>query len=181
MDAKLGKLAHVDPRKLWDSEPGAFTPWLASNIALLGEALGIDLELVQAEKAVGDFCCDIQAHDTVRDCPVIIENQLEQTDHRHLGQLLTYAAGLDAAVIVWISPEVREEHREVLDWLNRHTDDRVDFFERPSASTTRIRQCSFAWLHSPMLGLRRLQLAVAVKHPKRTYAVRSFSKVSSMN
>lgn len=126
--ANLGKLAHVDPRDLWRSEPGDFTPWLARNISLLGEALGIDLEVLQTEKSVGDFACDIQAHDTGRDRPVIIENQLEATDHRHLGQLLTYAAGLDAAVIVWISPEVREEHREALDWLNRHTDDRIEFF-----------------------------------------------------
>jgi hypothetical protein len=114
MELRLGKLEHVDPRKLWNSEPAAFTPWLASNISLLGEALGLDLELMQTEKAVGDFSCDIQARDTGRDRPVIIENQLEPTDHRHLGQLLTYAAGLDAAVIVWISPEVREEHREAL-------------------------------------------------------------------
>lgn len=128
MNIQLGKLEHVDARKLWNSKSGEFTPWLASNISLLGEALGIDIEVVQTEKAVGDFSCDIQAHDTGRDRPVIIENQLEPTDHRHLGQLLTYAAGLDAAVIVWISPEVREEHREALDWLNRHTDDRIEFF-----------------------------------------------------
>ncbi|WP_448208371.1 DUF4268 domain-containing protein [Azospirillum sp. sgz302134] len=128
MELHLGKLERVDPRKLWEKEAGDFTPWLAKNIGLLGQALGLDLELVQTEKAVGDFSCDIQANDTGRDRPVIIENQLEATDHRHLGQLLTYAAGLDAAVIVWISPEVREEHREALDWLNRHTDDRIEFF-----------------------------------------------------
>lgn len=125
---ELGKLQPFDLRKLFGSEPRAFTPWLASNINLLGQALGIDLELLQIEKAVGDFSCDIQARDTGRDRPVIIENQLEPTDHRHLGQLLTYAAGLDAAVIVWISPEVRDEHREALDWLNRRTDDRLEFF-----------------------------------------------------
>jgi len=128
MELSLGTLQHVDPRKLWNTEPGHFTPWLAQNLGLLGEALGIDLELEGTEKAVGDFSCDVQARDTGRDRPVIIENQLEPTDHRHLGQLLTYAAGLDAAVIVWISPEVREEHREALDWLNHHTDDRIEFF-----------------------------------------------------
>jgi hypothetical protein len=125
---ELGKVQPFDLRKLFDSEPRAFTPWLASNINLLSQALGIDLELLQTEKAVGDFSCDIQARDIGRDRPVIIENQLEPTDHRHLGQLLTYAAGLDAAVIVWISPEVRDEHREALDWLNRRTDDRLEFF-----------------------------------------------------
>jgi len=124
----LGKLQHLDPRKLWVTEAGHFTPWLAQNLTLLGEALGLDLELIGTETDVGDFACDLHARDTGRDRPVIIENQLEATDHRHLGQLLTYAAGLDAAVIVWISPEVREEHREALDWLNRRTDDRIEFF-----------------------------------------------------
>jgi hypothetical protein len=125
---ELGKLEQVDPRTLWDTEPGDFTPWLAKNIELLAEELGLDLELLQVEKPVGDFSCDILARDTGRDRPVIIENQLEATDHRHLGQLLTYASGLDAAVVVWISPEIREEHRQALDWLNRHTDEGVDFF-----------------------------------------------------
>lgn len=128
MAINLGKLDHVDPRNIWDKEARDFTPWLADHLDLLGEALGIDLELIKIEKSVGDFSCDIQAHDTGRDRPVIIENQLEPTDHRHLGQLVTYAAGLDAAVVIWISPEVREEHREALDWLNRHTDERIEFF-----------------------------------------------------
>jgi hypothetical protein len=125
---ELGKLEHLDARKLWLTEAGHFTPWLAQNLTLLGEALGLDLELIGTEQDVGDFACDLHARDAGRDRPVIIENQLEPTDHRHLGQLLTYAAGLDAAVIVWISPEVRDEHREALDWLNGRTDDRIEFF-----------------------------------------------------
>ena len=128
MAISLGNLEHKDPRGLWKKESGDFTPWLADHLGLLGEVLGIDLELVKTEKAVGNFSCDIHAKDTGRDRPVIVENQLEPTDHRHLGQLLTYAAGLDAAVVIWISPEIREEHREALDWLNRHTDDRIEFF-----------------------------------------------------
>ncbi len=128
MSPDLGKLEHIEPRTLWESEAGLFTSWLAANLNLLGEALGLDLELSETEAAVGAFSCDIHARDTGRDRRVIIENQLEPTNHRHLGQLLTYAAGLDATVIVWIGPEIREEHREALDWLNRHTDEHVEFF-----------------------------------------------------
>lgn len=124
----LGKLEPVDPRLLWTSEPAHFTPWLANNLPTLGEALGLELELVKAESSVGPFACDIEARDINTGRKVIIENQLEQTDHTHLGQLLTYAAGLDATVIVWISPQVREEHRQAIDFLNRHTAEGLDFF-----------------------------------------------------
>jgi hypothetical protein len=128
MEISLGKLLHVDARTLWRSEAGDFTPWLAENLPSLGEALGLDLQLDQREAAVGDFSCDVLAREVGTNRPVIIENQLERTDHGHLGQLLTYAGGLDAAIIIWISPEVRDEHRKALDWLNRHTDEEVDFF-----------------------------------------------------
>ena len=124
----LGKLEQVDPRLLWISEPAHFTPWLASNLSTLGEALGIELELIKAESSVGPFACDIEARDLNTMRKVIIENQLEPTDHTHLGQLLTYAAGLDATVIVWISPLVREQHRQAIDFLNRHTAEGLDFF-----------------------------------------------------
>jgi hypothetical protein len=128
MAISLGKLEHVDARTVWLSEARDFTPWLAQNLGLLGEALGLDLELVQMEAPVGNYACDIEAKENGSGRRVIIENQLESTDHTHLGQLLTYAAGLDAAVIVWISTGVREEHREAIDFLNRHTREAVDFF-----------------------------------------------------
>lgn len=128
MPPELGMLEHLEPRALWTHEGYDFTPWLAENLDLLAEALGLDLELVQTEAAVGPFNADITARDTGRDRQVIIENQLEPTDHGHLGQLITYAAGLDAAVIVWISPEIREEHRQAIDWLNRHTSEKIEFF-----------------------------------------------------
>jgi hypothetical protein len=128
MNIALGKLEHLDPRKIWENEATDFTPWLAEHIELLGEALGLDLQLEQREAGVGDFSCDILAREVGNNRPVIIENQLERTDHGYLGQLLTYAGGLDAAIVVWISPEIRDEHRKALDWLNRHTDDQVDFF-----------------------------------------------------
>jgi len=124
----LGKLEQVDPRMLWVSEPAHFTPWLASNLPMLGEALGLELELIKAESSVGPFACDIEARDINTSRKVIIENQLEPTDHTHLGQLLTYAAGLDATVVVWISPLVREQHRQAIDFLNRHTAEGLDFF-----------------------------------------------------
>lgn len=124
----LGKLEYVDPKSIWAMEAVDFTPWLAENLALLGETLGLDLELVKTEASVGSFACDIQARDTGSGRRVIIENQLAQTDHGHLGQLITYAAGLDAAVIVWIAPKVREEHREAIDFLNHHTRKSLDFF-----------------------------------------------------
>lgn len=98
----LGKLTSVELREVWESEAGNFTPWLAKdeNLALLGENIGLDLELETQEKNVGPFRADILAKDTTNGNWVLIENQLEQTDHTHLGQLLTYAAGLKAVTIV---------------------------------------------------------------------------------
>jgi hypothetical protein len=126
----LGRLERVDVRKVWANEAGGFTPWLAQeeNIALLGEAIGIELDVEAQEKAVGPFRADILCKDAATDNWVLIENQLERTDHGHLGQLLTYAAGLDAVTIVWISPTFTDEHRATLDWLNGITDERFNFF-----------------------------------------------------
>jgi hypothetical protein len=124
---KLGRLQRVEAREVWTHEALSFTPWLRANIGLLGEALGLDLE-VEAEVAVGSFSVDLAGKDLGSGRPLIVENQLQQTDHSHLGQLLTYAAGLDAAVAVWIAPRIRDEHRQALDWLNAHTDAGLDFF-----------------------------------------------------
>ncbi len=128
MTQELARIELVEPREIWLNEARDFTPWLAQHISELGEALGLDLELQSAEAPVGGFSLDILAREVGRDRPVIIENQLEPTDHSHLGQLLTYAAGYDANVVVWIAKEFRDEHREALDLLNRHTDERIDFF-----------------------------------------------------
>lgn len=126
----LGRLEKVDLRDFWTSEAGEFTPWLAQaeNIALLGEAIGLDLEVEAQEKSVGPFRADILCKDTNRDQWVLIENQLERTDHTHLGQLLTYGAGLNAVTIVWIAARFTEEHRAALDWLNEITDEKFNFF-----------------------------------------------------
>ena len=107
----LGRLRKVDLREVWQSESAGFTPWLAQdeNLKLLGETIGIDLELEAQEKDVGPFRADLLCKDTSNEDWVLIENQLERTDHTHLGQLLTYAAGLEAVTIVWISQRFTEE------------------------------------------------------------------------
>ena len=126
----LGRLEKVDLRGVWISEATDFTPWLAreENLAVLAETLTLDLELEAQEKSVGPFRADILCKDIGSGAWVLVENQLEKTDHGHLGQLLTYASGLDAVTIVWIAARFTEEHRSTLDWLNKITDDRFRFF-----------------------------------------------------
>ena len=114
----LGKLELLNPREIWPDEARHFTPWLLENSDYLAEVLGIDLELEQREHAVGAFSLDLLGRDQTHSCPLIVENQLEDTDHRHLGQLLTYAAGTDAKTVVWMSPRFRDEHRQALEYLN---------------------------------------------------------------
>ena len=111
---QLGKLKRLDARAVWRSEPQDFTPWVKANIDTLSEALRMDLELPETEAPVGDFACDVVAQEVGTGHMVIIENQLEPTDHGHLGQVLTYAAGLDARAIVWIAPQFRPEHRQAM-------------------------------------------------------------------
>ncbi|QQE10022.1 DUF4268 domain-containing protein [Planctomycetota bacterium] len=128
----LGRLEQVDLRDIWQSEAGAFTPWLAEdvNLALLGKTLDIELELEATEKNVGPFRADILCKnlDDSSQHWVLIENQIERTDHTHLGQLMTYAAGLKAATIVWIAREFTDEHRAAIDWLNDITNEEFRFF-----------------------------------------------------
>jgi len=130
MTTELGRLERADPRLVWPNEASHFTPWLGreENLALLGDAIGIDLELEAQEQYVGPFRADILCKDTVNGNWVLIENQLARTDHGHLGQLITYAAGLQAVTIVWIATPFTEEHRAALDWLNQITDERFNFF-----------------------------------------------------
>lgn len=132
MTVKLGKVVQVDVRTAWPNEAAHFTPWLASpdGLELLQDALGMDLEVEATEQFIGPFRADILAKrtDTPDEHWVLIENQLEKTDHRHLGQLLTYAAGLKAATIVWVAQDFAEEHRAALDWLNDITSEDYQFF-----------------------------------------------------
>ena len=130
MDEELGRLTKVPLRDFWEGEASDFTPWLADekNIGLLGETIGVELEVEAQERNVGPFRADILCKDTVTDSWVLIENQLERTDHSHLGQLLTYAAGLEAVTVVWIAERFTDEHRAALDWLNEITDEGFSFF-----------------------------------------------------
>lgn len=127
---QLGRLERVELRDIWQTEAGDFTPWLAGeeNIKLLGETIGIDLEVEAQEKSVGPFRADILCKDTANDHWVLVENQLERTDHTHMGQLITYAAGLNTVTIVWIAARFTDEHRAALDWLNEMTGEEIGFF-----------------------------------------------------
>ena len=125
---ELSKIEKVDLRDIWQHEAQDFTPWLSDHISELGEALGLELEFQSQEAPVGGYSLDILAHDLGSNRPVIIENQLEGTNHDHLGKLLTYASGYDANIVVWIAREFRDEHRQSLDWLNQRTDENTEFF-----------------------------------------------------
>lgn len=126
----LGKLTQIDLREYWQNEASDFTPWLAQeeNIKLLGDTLNLDLEVAGIEQGVGPFRADILCKDTVTGKYILIENQLEKTDHTHLGQIFTYAAGSEAVVIIWIAKKFTDEHRAAIDWLNNISKDGFDFF-----------------------------------------------------
>ena len=126
----LGTLLKVNLRDCWEDEAREFTPWLArpENLKLLGETIGIELEFEAIESRVGIFKADIVAKEVGTDDRIIIENQLERTDHDHLGKLLTYASGLGAKVVVWVAEEICDDHRRAMDWLNEITGDNFSFF-----------------------------------------------------
>lgn len=125
---ELGRLTTVDPRTVWQHEAHDFTPWLLEHADGLADVLGIDLELTANEHPVGGFALDLIGRDLTNDCVLIVENQLTVTDHLHLGQILTYAAGTDAATVVWIAVSFREEHRQAVDWLNALAGGAARFF-----------------------------------------------------
>ena len=118
----------VRPRDIWKHEAQDFTPWLVENLSWLAECLNIDLELEAIEQKVSEFRADIVCRNTTDNSRIVIENQLNRTDHAHLGQVLTYAAGLEAYTIVWIATEFRAAHRVTMCWHNEITDRRFSFF-----------------------------------------------------
>jgi hypothetical protein len=124
----VGKLIPViDLREIWKHEALNFTSWLAENVDVLKEQLGVDLTVVEKEKSVGPFSVDILAKDGAGRL-VIIENQLERTDHDHLGKVLTYLSNLDAKVAIWISSDPRPEHVTAVDFLNENMPSDTQFF-----------------------------------------------------
>lgn len=126
----LSKLNKVNLRDVWEHEALDFTNWLAleENLDALSEEIGIDINLIKTEASVGKFNVDILAEDEATRRKIIIENQLEQTNHDHFGKIITYASGYDAEVIIWIVKDVRDEHQRAIEWLNEHTDEDINFF-----------------------------------------------------
>jgi len=114
---QISRMKPVDLHKLWPHESTKFTPWLAENLDLLGEKLGMNLTLVKTEASAGTLSADILAEDDEGN-RVIIENQLGRTDHDHLGKLIAYMANLEAKVAVWITGDPRPEHETAVHWLN---------------------------------------------------------------
>jgi len=130
MSKVLGKIKQVELRDIFKDEARDLTPWLAApeNLAMLSEEIGVEIKLIQVEANVGRFNLDILAEEEASGRKVIIENQLEMTDHDHLGKIITYASGHDASIVIWIFKEIRDEHRRAVDWLNEHTNENLDFF-----------------------------------------------------
>lgn len=151
----ISRITEINPRLAWKNEALDFTPWLAANIEHLSEVLGIELELVDTEVAVTSYSADILARDVETDHRVLIENQLEKSDHGHLGQIMTYLAGLDAKVVVWIAPHFSPSHLSAMKWLNEHTPDDMAFFsvglrvvrigESPAAPIFEVRTRPDVW------------------------------------
>lgn len=125
---EFGMLTEIPIKELFETEPYHFDPWLASNMALLNKALGLEIEIVSRQEAVGAFAVDFFGQEIGTGTKVVIENQITPTDHSHLGQLVTYAAGREAGIAVWIGPRFRDEHRKAVDWLNSHSTEGLKFF-----------------------------------------------------
>ncbi len=128
---ELGKIERItDLRTVWKHEARDFSKWLAKeeNLKELSDTIEIDIDPEELESAVGSFSVDILATDQATGRKVIIENQLEDTNHDHLGKIITYASGKDAKVIIWIVKRARDEHRQAIEWLNQHTDEEIGFF-----------------------------------------------------
>jgi len=128
MNKNLGKIKKLDLRTIFSDEAREFAPWLIENISVLSEKIGIDITDAKKEDEVGDFSVDITAEDENTGEKIILENQLEPTNHDHLGKLITYASGVGAKIVIWIAKQFREEHQKALEWLNENNTENVSFF-----------------------------------------------------
>ena len=130
MSIHLGRLKKVDLREFFKDEAKDFTPWLAEeeNLELLGETLGLDIELEDTEGRIGKFSADIVGLDRSSNRIIIIENQLEKTNHDHLGKIITYGGGKNAGIVIWICKKIQQEHRKGLDYLNDISTEDYSFF-----------------------------------------------------
>lgn len=144
---QLGVIEKVDLKAIWPGEATHFTPWLADNLEHLGKVLDMDLQLESTEVSAGDFSADIVARDLSTNRKVIIENQYGSTDHKHLGQLMTYCSVLDADVVVWIAESIRAEHKAAMDFLNLNLKDSLSLYA-VEASAIRVDQSNPAFLLS---------------------------------
>lgn len=127
---KLGSLKKINLREVWEREDTHFTNWLSQeeNISVLLDEIGVSAENIKTEDSAGRFNCDITADEVETGKKIIIENQLEKTDHSHLGQLLTYASSFDASIIVWVVADSRDEHKQAIEWFNKHMSENISFF-----------------------------------------------------
>jgi hypothetical protein len=127
---KLGSLEKINLREVWAREDTHFTQWLAKeeNISVLLDEIGVSAENIKTEDNAGKFNCDITADEVESGKKIIIENQLEKTDHSHLGQLLTYASSFDASIIVWVVADTRDEHKQAIEWFNKNMTENISFF-----------------------------------------------------
>lgn len=145
MTLDLGTIHPVALKDLWTGEATHFTPWLAQNLGTLGSTLGMDLELESTEAAVGEFSADIVARDLSTNKRVVIENQYGGTDHKHLGQIITYASVLGAGAVVWIAENIRPEHKSAMDFLNQNLKESLSLYA-VQASAIRIDESKPAFI-----------------------------------
>lgn len=197
----LGRLEKVELRDVWKHEAYDFSTWISKeeNINLLSDTVGIDIEVIETEASVGSFSVDILARDLNDDSKIIIENQLERTDHDHLGKIITYASGYDAKTIIWLVKSVREEHKKAIEWLNNHLDDEINIFlikievwkigdskpapkfdlvESPNNWAKMIKNSS-SGIANPVTGVKALQLEFWTK--LKEYGEDNYKKLSYQN
>lgn len=128
INKNLGQFLKINLREIFKDEAKDFTPWLQKNIHQLSEVIGVEINDIKKEEAIGDFNCDLIGIEINSGDKIIIENQLEATNHDHLGKLITYASGIGAKYIVWITSKIKKEHQQALEWLNENTETDLSFF-----------------------------------------------------